>query len=128
VSLKKPANPKEQNLLKGAIRRVFSRSELRREALESTRIEHHDPLRPRVTKWSWCTECGIIEPTYLMEVDHEEPLIPLDKSLATMTWNEVIERTWCDLANLKPKCKPCHREKSRLEMKERRRLKKEGSK
>ena len=121
----KPSNPKERNLIKGAIRRVFSRSELRREALQSTRIEYHDPNRPRVTKWSWCTDCGVIEPTYLMEVDHEIPLVPLEKALADMSWDEVVDRTWCDPVNLKPKCKSCHRSKSKLENQERRRLRKE---
>lgn len=123
--MKKPDDAKERGLLKGAIRRIFSRSDLRRRALESTRIRHHDPLRPRVTKWSWCTECGLIEPSYLMEVDHVEPLIPLNKALEDMEWTEVVERTWCDLENLKPKCKDCHKSKTKVENAERRRLKKE---
>lgn len=126
--MRKPDNPKERNLIKGAIRRVFSRSELRRQALDSTRIEHYDEERPRVTKWSWCTDCGIIEPTYLMEVDHVTPLVPLDGSLEDMTWDEVVNRTWCDPVNLKPKCKDCHSIKTKGENAERRRLKKEKAK
>ena len=125
VKLKKPNNPKERNLIKGSLRRVFSRSELREEALQKTRIEHIDANRPRVTKWSWCPECGLIEPTYLMEVDHVEPLIPLNSSLDEMDWNEVVDRLWCDISNLNPVCKPCHHGKSALETKERKRLKKE---
>lgn len=123
--MKKPANAKERGLVKGALRRVFSRSELRKQALASNDVTHSDPTRPRVTKWSYCSTCGTIEPRYLMQIDHEQPLVPIDKSLEDMSWDEVVERTWCDLDNLKPVCKPCHKEKTKVENKERRRLKKE---
>lgn len=123
--MKKPSSPKERNLLKACIRRVFSRSELRQHAMLTTRIEHFDPERPRVTKWSFCLECGTIEPTYKMEADHAEPLIPVNSSLEDMTWDEVVDRAWCELENLRPVCKPCHKLKTRLEGQERRRLKKE---
>jgi hypothetical protein len=39
---------KERGLLKGAIRRVFSRSDLRRKVIELSRIDHTDSTRPRV--------------------------------------------------------------------------------
>lgn len=123
--MKKPNNSKERGLVKGALRRVFSRSELRREALDKTRIRYNDPERPRVTKWSWCTVCGVIQPTYLMDIDHTMPLIPLHVSLEEMSWDEVVDRLWCDISNLNPVCKSCHHEKSALETKERKRLKKE---
>lgn len=119
-----PSNPKERNLIKGALRRVFSRSELRRKALDGTRIEHKDESRPRVTKWSWCTACGVIEPTYLMEIDHRSPLVPIGSSLEDMTWDEVVNRLWCSIDNLQSVCKSCHTEKSKLENTERRLLKK----
>ena len=123
--MKKPSNPKERNLVKGAMRRVFSRSDLRREALEKTRIKYADAERPRVTKWSYCTICGIIEPTYLMDVDHNLPLVPLDMSLEEMSWDAVVERLWCDISNLNPVCKDCHKAKSKAENKERRLYKKD---
>lgn len=126
--MKKPDNPKERNLVKGAIRRVFSRSDLRSAALLKTRIEHSDPLRPRVTKWNWCTDCGLIEASYLFEIDHEIPIVPIEGSLEEMSWDAVVERVWCDLDNLKPKCTPCHSEKTKAENKERRALKKAGRK
>lgn len=125
--MKKPDNAKERGLLKASIRRVFSRSDLRRQALEANSIIHTDPLRPRVTKWSWCSECGVIEPRYLMQVDHLEPLIPVTTALEDMTWDEVVDRTWCDINNLRPVCKPCHKAKTKEENKERRMFKK-GSK
>lgn len=123
--MKKPSNPKERNLVKGALRRVFSRSELRREILAKAIIPNmHDPERPRVTKWAMCEECRQFEPAYLMQVDHILPVIPLDKSLDDMTWDEVIDNLWCNPANLSVKCKKCHKAKSKEENAERRRIKK----
>jgi 5-methylcytosine-specific restriction endonuclease McrA len=122
-----PKNPKERNLLKGAMRRVFSRSDLRRKALEKHDIDYQDPERPRVTKWSFCGECGVIEPRYKMEVDHVSPVIKLDEALEDLTWDQLVDRLWCDEANLKPICKECHKRKSKAENKERRRIRSEKS-
>jgi 5-methylcytosine-specific restriction endonuclease McrA len=117
--MKKPDNPKERNLLKGAMRRLFGRSELRNKVLNRHNIEYFDLNRPRVTKWSFCGNCGALEPRYKMEVDHIEPLIPVDKSLEQMSWDEVVDRLWCDEKNLMPICKDCHKIKTTNERKQR---------
>lgn len=111
--------PKERNLLKGAIRRVFSRSELRKKVIDAAKVEHSDPKRPRVSKWSRCAVCEQIEAQYRMSVDHIDPIIPVDTALERMTWNTVIDRTWCEENNLQAICPPCHTQKSRLETKQR---------
>jgi 5-methylcytosine-specific restriction endonuclease McrA len=127
--MQNPKNPKERNLLKGAMRRVFSRSDLRRKVIEdSLIIGHIDANRDRVTKWCWCRECGVIDAAYKMQVDHIIPVIKLGESLEDLTWDELVDRLWCAPSNLKIMCIPCHKEKSSLENKERRRLKKEGKK
>ncbi len=121
--MKNPVSPKERNLVKGAIMRIFSRSELRRETINLSVIKgYKDPSRPRVTKWSLCRSCNIPTPTYLMDVDHVVPKISVDRSLEEMTWDELVDNTWCDISNLSPICRPCHRAKSKLENKERRRI------
>lgn len=116
---------KERGLLKGAIRRVFSRSDLRKEALDAVTIEHTDTSRPRVKKWAVCPECKQYTPKYLMQVDHQEPIVPIDSSLEEMSWDEVVNRVWCERFNLRALCKPCHNVKTKDENKQRRRLKKE---
>lgn len=116
---------KERGLLKGACRRVFSRSDLRKEALEATRIKHTDPDRPRVKKWSRCSTCKEITPSYLIEIDHVLPVIPTNSSLEEMSWDEMINRLWCDNNNLTGICKPCHNSKCTVERKERLKYKKE---
>ena len=127
--MKNPPNKKEQGLLKGAIRRVFSRSELRRQVVEKSLVkEYFDPESPRVKKWFKCPECVKMIPAYKGQVDHQEPLIPIDSSLEEMSWDEVVDRAWCNEDNLKLICIPCHKVKSKAENKERRRIKKEGKK
>lgn len=127
--MKKPSNKKEQNLIKGALRRVFSRSELRRQAIEKSLVkDYQDPSRKRVTRWGKCASCGKLEPAYLLEIDHVEPLVPLGQSLEDMDWNTVVDRLWCDERNLQALCDPCHNTKSGSERKERARLKKEKKK
>jgi len=111
---------KERGLLKGAARRVFSRSDLRKQALEAYAIEHSDPLRPRVTKWLWCPECGLIYPKYLSQVDHVSPIIKTHETLDDLTWDELVDRLWCELDNLRPLDKDCHQIKTKLENKQRR--------
>lgn len=124
--MKNPKSPKERNLLKGAIRRIFSRSELRRQALDKSLVkDYSEPSRRRVTRWSKCPECKKMIPTYLMEVDHKEPVIPKGKTLEEMDWNEVVDRVWCNEKNLIAICKPCHKQKTKAEQAERRRIKKE---
>lgn len=115
---------KELGLIKGALRRVFSRSELRKQALDAYTIDHYDSERPRVTKWAWCPECGQIYPRYLTQVDHQLPIIAINETLEDLTFDELVNRLWCDLSNLKAMDKDCHKEKTKAENKARREFKK----
>lgn len=120
--MKNPSNPKERNLLKGAIRRVFSRGEARRQSIERHAVDFHDPNRPRVTKWVFCGYCGIIFPKYQAEADHINPIIPVDSTLENMTWDAVVDAVW--EGELMCSCKDCHKSKSKEENKQRREFKK----
>lgn len=122
--MKIPDVAKERNLVKAALRRVFSRSELRKNALEKNVLELFDPNRPRVTKWVFCDICGLIFPKYLAQVDHIVPLIELDKTLESYTWDQIIERLWCEVNNLSVLDKACHKAKSKEENKQRREFRK----
>ncbi len=120
----KHITPKERGLIKGALRRVFSRSELRKQAIDASRIEHADPERPRVTKWSRCPSCKEPVATYQMEVDHIAPVVPVDSALEHMTADELVNRIWCEPNNLLAICKPCHYTKGKQEASLRRQNKK----
>lgn len=123
--MNKRITPKERGLLKGAIRRVFSRSDIRRHVLEMAKIIHVDPTRPRVKKWGKCEDCKLPTPLYLMQIDHREPIVPVDATLEDMSWDTVINRTWCDKNGLAPVCKNCHTVKTKQENAIRRKNKKD---
>jgi 5-methylcytosine-specific restriction endonuclease McrA len=72
-----------------------------------------------------CEGCGNeVAPTYYDEdkrkrmknifVDHIVPII--DPATGFTTWDECIERMFCDSDNLQLLCKQCHSEKSREEI------------
>ena len=63
-----------------------------------------------------------------MQVDHEVPVIRPGEVLEGLTWDEVVNRLWCDESNLRAICLPCHKLKSKAENTERRKLKKEKKK
>lgn len=118
---------RERGLIKGAVRRVFSRSDLRKEAVESAKIEHSDPKR-RTKKWIRCKECQQPTPLWLAEADHVLPIVPVDSSLEEMSWDTLVNNLWCDIKLLDILCKPCHTVRTQAQNAERRRIKKEKKK
>lgn len=116
---------KERGLIKGALRRVFSRSELRRMAMDRQAIEHSDPKRPRVKKWVWCAGCGEVVPRWTTAVDHIEPIIPTTSALEFMSWDSVVNNIWCEVKKLQVLCDMCHNAKTKAENALRRLNKKE---
>jgi 5-methylcytosine-specific restriction endonuclease McrA len=110
---------KDRGLIKGAIRRAFARSALRRSVLDDTKISHSDPNRPRVKTWYRCECCNGKFAQYELEVDHVHPVVPVTKSLEEMSWDELIDRTWCDRIGLQVLCETCHDAKSAREREER---------
>lgn len=119
---------KERNLIKGAIRRIFSRSDLRRKIVQKCVVEHSDPSRKRVKTWCLCPVCKQYVAKSSIQVDHIEPVIKITESLEDLTWDELVDRIWCDEQNLMPICIDCHKQKSKQEMKLRRAYKKEKKK
>lgn len=110
---------KERGLLKGAFRRVFSRSELRLKVLQTCRINHFDPNRPRVKNWAICPICNRKVPLMNIAVDHIDPIIPIDTSFEEMSLDVVVDRMWCEERNLQPICDDCHDIKTKAERKQR---------
>lgn len=126
--MNKRITAKERGLLKGSIRRVFARSELRQKIINSVDITHSDLNRPRVKKWSLCPVCKTPKPKYTMVVDHISPVIPVEMSFEEMSLDDVIDRMWCEENNLQPICEDCHKVKTKLEQAERRKNKKARNK
>jgi len=114
---------KERNALKGAIRRVFSRSDLRKAALLRVKVEHSDPSRLRVKTWYYCEYCGELHPQHFLNCDHIDPVIPIYTTFERMTLDQTADRTWCEPTNLQILCLTCHGRKSTLEKEERKKYK-----
>lgn len=99
---------------------MFSRSEARRNVLDkSVLIGYTDLSRPKVKTWCKCAVCGKPEAKSYMEVDHIDPIIPVDSALEDMSWDQVIDRIWCEPENLQVVCESCHKEKTKAERKQR---------
>ena len=50
-----------------------------------------------------------------MDVDHIDPVIPVEDSGKQKDWNKVISRLFCKEDNVQSICSMCHKEKSLLE-------------
>lgn len=106
---------KDINGLKGAIRRTFVRSDLRKQVQANARVEHLDPTKPRVEHWVYCNVCGEIVPRWTTDVDHIEPVIPITTHFEDMPLAQAVDRMWCSIENLQIICTPCHDKKTSLE-------------
>ncbi len=118
--------PKEWGLIKGALRRVFSRSELRKSILIKSIVNYTDATRPRVKKWSVCDLCDEYTPTYQMVVDHITPVVPINLKASEMSIQLLVDNIWCAESNLQNLCKSCHNDKTRGENAARRKYRKDN--
>jgi 5-methylcytosine-specific restriction endonuclease McrA len=104
-----------------ALRTVFFQGPLRKSILDGNRIERPyikkdgtTSSRPRV--FYACSACGIEMKQVEVAVDHIEPVVELD---GFKDWNTYIGRLFCDPSNLRILCKPCHKQKTGEERKQR---------
>lgn len=116
---------KDRGLIKGAMRRAFSRSELHQQVLDEAAIEHSDPKRKRVKHWRRCNVCKQPEAKSNCVVDHISPVIPVNTTFADMSLDEAANRMWSEKSNLQCICETCHDKKSASEREERKRYKKQ---
>lgn len=106
---------KDRGLIKGAVRRAFTRSELYREKLLLNQIEHSDPRNPRCKRWGWCEVCGWVQPQWKLQIDHIDPVVPLEVTFAEMSLDLLVDRMWCIIEGLQVICEDCHDRKTALE-------------
>lgn len=118
----------ERNRVKGALRQSFRMSPQMWETLQRARHELPPALkkdgtpgkRPQVRYK--CAICGGMFMQKYVQVDHIDPVVPLHKTEADMTYDEMAERIFCPKDNLQVVCstplkknggKPsCHKIKS----------------
>lgn len=93
--------------------------------MEKAKIYYVNSERPRVKTWYQCAGCKGAFAGHETNIDHVLPIIAVDSSLEEMTWDEVVDRIWCDPSQLQLFCLTCHKVKSKIENKLRRQYKKE---
>lgn len=108
---------KDWNLIKGAINRVFARSDLHAMILAQLKVvDYKDPDRKRVKTWLICPLCKKPEAKSYFTVDHIKPkLAPNEEFKDLKSLDEYINRVWCDPSNLQPICDKCHTSKTNAE-------------
>jgi 5-methylcytosine-specific restriction endonuclease McrA len=130
-----------------AIRRLFSISPVKKLVLENAKVPHKatkkdgSASKAKRVKYKCCT-CNKLFDYKEIQVDHEEPVIDIG---GWKDWNTYVERMFVGidffdeenitkemrqniLSKLTVKCIPCHNEKSAVENKARKRVKKRTKK
>ena len=110
----------QESVIKGAIRRVFSRSplvqEVRRKVRED-RVQYNRDGKPSKKKAVYykCAICEKFVRAKYTSVDHKIPVI--DPVIGFLNWDIYIERLFCGVENLQLLCSTCHDEKTNKERK-----------
>jgi len=93
-----------------AIKRTFSRS---RTALAARQAAKYPRKKgPRGGAQFKCSDCNKPFGQKGIQVDHIEPVVPIGKTSREMTWDELVDRLYCDIENLQVLCTKCHKKKS----------------
>lgn len=71
----------------------------------------------RLAKHYKCAACSNVFPAKHVEVNHIDPVIP---TTGFDSWDNVIDRLFCEQEGLEVVCKTCHRVRTQEENKERR--------
>jgi len=104
---------KDLNLIFSAVSRVWCRTDRYKHIKHSFRTIDEGP---RGKWWYPCSTCGDDFRETEVELDHIDPVVPLNKRQDEMTLLEYIERKYlCSVNNFQILCKPCHREKTKKE-------------
>ena len=121
----------ERGRVKGAIRRTFRLAPQMKEVLQKARVElppalkkDGEPGKKNQVRYT-CAVCKNLFPQKWVQVDHIEPVVPLWKPEAEMTYDELVRGVFCAVSNLQVVCstpiklndgKPsCHRIKTNEE-------------
>ena len=139
--MKKPRAPRElkpytpaqmKGFILSALRRAHGRWAPRRQALWNTFVRQGaNPATGRNCYLHQCPVTNALVPKRMMEVDHIEPMIPLDGKWGRTTkylgvnWNELLPRLFLNSPDLyQAMSKEAHKAKTKEENKVRRRLSK----
>jgi 5-methylcytosine-specific restriction endonuclease McrA len=104
--------------IRGALRRVFSRSPIVRQVMSKVRREvpklNKDGSRAKKDAVQYqCSACREWIKSTAISVDHVVPVIGVDEGF--VNWDEFVARLFCGEDNLQVVCDTCHRAKTNSE-------------
>ena len=101
------------SFVKSALRSASSRWPPKYESLKEAFIDKRTNKKTgRLSKHYRCASCREIFPTSEVQVDHIDPVIPLT---GFSTWDEVVDRIFCEREGFQVLCKACHNIKTQQE-------------
>lgn len=95
-----------KSALRSASKRWPPKYETINSALVGTQV---NSTTGRLAKHYRCAKCDGFFPAKAIQVDHKDPIIPLT---GFTTWDEVIDRMFCEKENLQVLCVDCHKIKT----------------
>ena len=104
--------------IRGAIRRVFTRSPIIREVMMKVRKEfpklNKDGRKAKKNAIKYlCNVCQQYIGSTKISVDHIIPVVSIEEGF--IDWNTFVERLFCDITNLQVICDDCHQLKTNQE-------------
>lgn len=111
---------KYKSFIKSGLRTMSVRWPPRYQALADA-FDHQgiNPSTGRLAKLYRCKSCNNLFPASGMEVNHKDPVIPID---GFKSWDDVIQRLFCEKEGLEALCRDCHKKVTKEENAERKRI------
>lgn len=101
------------SFIKSALRSASSRWPPKYESLKKAFVDKRiNKKTGRLSKHFKCAMCKGIFPTSAVQVDHIDPVIPLT---GFSSWDDVIERIFCEKEGFQVLCLSCHKIKTQQE-------------
>ncbi len=105
------------SFVKGGLRSASQRWPPKYKVLAASRRgKRINPTSGRLAEFHECGKCHDLFVSKEVEVNHIIPVIPIT---GFDSWDGVIERMFCEGEHLEVLCKPCHKEITKQENKER---------
>lgn len=103
---------------RGFIRSLLRKGSMRWRPKSAAKMaaRHHEKLPGRggrLVYHSTCAHCGGLFPETTTEVDHVTPVV--DPEIGFTSWDDFIERLFCEADQLQVLCNTCHLKKTNAE-------------
>lgn len=96
-----------RSFIKGGLRSVSIRWPPRYKVLNAAKLgKRINPASGRLAEHYQCAKCQSAFPGKEVEVNHIQSVIP---STGFISWDDTIERMFCEQPGLEVVCKPCHK-------------------